>query len=89
MFDDDAWEDLLNFIEEKRVIPIVGPELCVIQTDAGPQNLYTWLARSLAARLNHPAFAEPTAGRPAEIPAPTLNDVVVRHLSGRGRREER
>ena len=33
-FDDDAWEDLLNYIEEKRVIPIVGPELCTIQTDA-------------------------------------------------------
>ena len=26
-FDDDAWDDLLNFIEEKRVIPIVGAEL--------------------------------------------------------------
>src|SRR6266566_5028459 len=25
--DDDAWEDLLNFIEERRVIPIIGPEL--------------------------------------------------------------
>ena len=24
-FDDDAWEDLLNFLEEKQVIPIVGP----------------------------------------------------------------
>jgi hypothetical protein len=22
--DDDAWDDLLNYIEEKRVIPIVG-----------------------------------------------------------------
>jgi len=98
VFDDDVWEDLLNYIEEKRVIPIVGPELCVVQTDAGPENLYTWLARSLAARLNQPAFAEPssfaqptgdeTAGRPAEIRPPTLNDVVVRHLSGRGRRED-
>src|SRR5437773_1710615 len=48
VFDDDAWEDLLNYIEEKRVIPIVGPELCVVQTDAGPENLYTWLARALA-----------------------------------------
>ena len=53
-FDDDAWEDLLNYIEEKRVIPIIGPELCVVQTDAGPENLYTWLARSLAVRLNQP-----------------------------------
>jgi hypothetical protein len=25
--DDDAWDDLLSFIEERRVIPIVGPEL--------------------------------------------------------------
>jgi hypothetical protein len=80
-FDDDAWEDLLNYIEEKRVIPIVGPELCTIQTSAGSENLYVWLARSLAARLNHPA---PAAGSAA----PTLNDVVVRHLSGRGRRED-
>ena len=37
-FDDDAWEDLLNFIEEKQVIPIIGPELLVVQTEAGPEN---------------------------------------------------
>ena len=79
-FDDDLWEDLLNYIEEKRVIPIVGPELCVVQTDTGMENLYTWLARSLAARLNQPLDAG--------APPPTLNDVVVRHLSARGRRED-
>jgi hypothetical protein len=79
-FDDDAWEDLLNYIEEKKVIPIVGPELCTVQTDAGSENLYTWLARSLAARLGQPAMA-------GALP-PTLNDVVVRHLSARGRRED-
>ena len=79
-FDDDAWEDLLNYIEEKRVIPIVGPELCLIQTGGGPENLYAWLARSLAARLNQPVDAD--------APPPTLNDVVVRHLSARGRRED-
>ncbi len=39
-FDDNAWEDLLNYIEEKRVIPIVGPELTVVQTDAGPEIFY-------------------------------------------------
>ena len=79
-FDDDAWEDLLNFVEEKQVIPIVGPELAVVQTEAGPENLYTWLARSLAARLALPAAAMPTE--------PTLNDVVVRHLANHGRRED-
>ncbi len=79
-FDDDAWEDLLNYIEEKRVIPIVGPELTVVQTDAGPENLYTWLARALAARLGMSP-----AGRNGSL---TLNDVIVRHLANRGRRED-
>lgn len=92
VFDDDAWEDLLNFIEEKRVIPIVGPELATVQTDAGAENLYAWLARSLAARLGQPTFAQPTAdktaGRPAEPSPPTLNDVIVHHLTHHGRRED-
>ncbi len=79
-FDDDAWEDLLNYIEEKRVIPIIGPELCVVQTDAGPENLYTWLARALATRLGMPA-----TGRNGPL---SLNDVIVRHLANRGRRED-
>jgi len=79
-FDDDAWEDLLNFVEEKRVIPIVGPELTIVQTDAGGENLYTWLARTLAARLGIPLADE-------KSPL-TLNDVVVRHLAQRGRRED-
>lgn len=79
-FDDDAWEDLLNFIEEKQVIPIVGPELAVVQTDAGPENLYTWLARTLATRLGL---------APESLPARlSLDDVVTRHLANRGRRED-
>ena len=39
-FDDDSWEDLLNFIEEKQVIPVLGPELLTVQTDEGPKNLF-------------------------------------------------
>ena len=49
--DDDAWDDLLNFIEERRVIPIVGPELLKVDTDTGPRLLYEWLAERLAAKL--------------------------------------
>ena len=30
--DDDAWEKLLNFVEERRVVPIVGPELLQVET---------------------------------------------------------
>jgi hypothetical protein len=79
-FDDDAWEDLLNFIEEKKVIPILGPELVAVQTDAGPENLYAWVARSLAARLG----LDPST----LAPRPSLDDIVTRHLTNHGRRED-
>jgi hypothetical protein len=79
-FDDDAWEDLLNFVEEKRVIPIVGPELVTVPKDGGTESLYAWLARTLAARLGIVV--------PAGSQGPSLNDVIVRHLAARGRRED-
>ena len=79
-FDEDAWDDLLNYIEERRVIPIVGPDLLRVETDRGPRLLYDWLAERLAARLSVD---------PALLPEPlTLNDVVCSYLGQRGRREE-
>ncbi len=78
--DEDAWEDLLSFIEERRVIPIVGPELLRVQTERGPKLLLEWAAEKLASRLN--------VNR-GDLPSPyTLNDVVCLFLAGRGRREE-
>lgn len=78
--DEDAWDDLLNFIEERRVIPIIGPELLKIETDTGPQLFYDWLADKLAAKLGVDT---------AQLPMPyTLNDVVCWFLSARGRRED-
>jgi hypothetical protein len=78
--DEDAWEDLLSFIEERRVIPIIGPELLQVTTDRGPRLLYDWVAEKLAAKLNVD---------PSLLPQPyTLNDVVCWFLSARGRREE-
>jgi hypothetical protein len=78
--DDDAWDDLLSFIEERRVIPIVGPELLRVSTDRGPRLLLEWVAEKLAGRLNVNV---------AELPQPyNLNDVVCWFLSARGRREE-
>lgn len=79
-FDDDVWDDLLNYIEEKRVVPIVGPELLTVETETGPRPLYVWLAEKLAARLNVELAALSSP--------PTLNDVVCTYLAGRGRREE-
>jgi hypothetical protein len=78
--DDDAWDDLLSFIEERRVIPIVGPELLMVATEHGPQLLFEWAAERLAVRLNVST---------ADLPQPyTLNDVVCVFLAARGRREE-
>lgn len=78
--DEDAWDDLLNFIEERRVIPIVGPELLKVETPEGPALFHDWLAGKLAARLGV---------NTAELPQPpTLNDVVCWFLSARGRRED-
>jgi len=79
-FDEDAWDDLLNYIEERQVIPIVGPDLLRVQTDRGLRPLYEWLAEKLAARLQVDASA---------LPQPlNLNDVVCSYLGQRGRREE-
>jgi hypothetical protein len=79
-FDEDAWDDLLNYIEERRVIPIIGPDLLRVQTDHGLRPLYEWLAEKLAARLSVD---------PSVLPQPlTLNDVVCAYLGQRGRREE-
>jgi hypothetical protein len=79
-FDDDAWDDLLNYIEEHRVIPIIGPDLLRVQTDTGLRPLYVWLAEKLAARL-----AVDTTALPQPL---TLNDVMCSYLGQRGRREE-
>src|SRR5258708_3820179 len=78
--DEDAWDDLPSFIEERRVIPIVGPELLMVSSERGPRLLFDWAAEKLAARLNVST---------AELPQPyTLNDVVCVFLAARGRREE-
>jgi hypothetical protein len=80
ILDDDAWDDLLNYIEERRVIPIIGPDLLRVETDQGPRLLYEWLAERLAAKLS----VDTTV-----LPQPlTLNDVVCAYLGQRGRREE-
>src|SRR5689334_21779708 len=78
--DDDAWDDLLDFIEERHVIPIIGPELLKVETEAGPRLLYDWIAEKLALKLNVDT---------SRLPQPcTLNDVVSWFLSSHGRREE-
>ena len=78
--DEDAWEDLLNFIEERRVIPIIGPELLKVETEPGRACSTTGSPRSSPRKLSVDT---------SRLPQPyTLNDVVCWFLSSRGRREE-
>ena len=77
---DDFWEDFLPFVEEGRVIPIIGPDLILLEDDQGVEHrLLDLLAKQLAKRLRldmqgHDSF--------------DLNDVVTQFLQARGRRED-
>ena len=76
--DEDAWDDLLNYIEERRVIPIIGPELLRVEIEGQSRMLLDWLAERLAKRLQVDV---------SELSPPiTLNDVVCCYLGQRGRR---
>ncbi|MSU48527.1 MAG: hypothetical protein EXS37_05440 [Opitutus sp.] len=75
------WDDLLEYIEEKRMIPIVGAELLTVPDGAGGElPLMRVLAQKLAERLRVPA--EDCTGDDA------LHQVVSRYIQRGGRREE-
>jgi hypothetical protein len=77
---DSFWDDLLECIEERRVVPIIGPDLLTVTLDGRETRLYSFLAARLAERLRIPA---------ADLPAsPTLHQVVCKFLEAHGRREE-
>ena len=78
---DFFWDDLLEYIEERRVIPIVGAELLAVPDASGADvSLMALLATQLAARLRVPA--DDCGGDDA------LHTVVCRYLQRGGRREE-
>ena len=47
----DLWGELLTYIEARSVIPIVGPELVLVDYDGRREPYYRLLARELAMRL--------------------------------------
>jgi hypothetical protein len=73
---DDSWEDLLDFIEQGKVIPVIGEH--VVTFGEGNEPFYSWLARELATRLgvNDSRLTD----------KPTLNDVTREHLLVAGER---
>lgn len=77
---DEVWDDLLEYIEDRRVIPILGPSLVQVATPEGPRPLLDLVAEQLAAKLRVD---------PARLPSPYgLNEVVREHLAQHGRRED-
>ena len=75
-----AWEDLLGYIEEDNVIPVIGSDLLKVQTDDGAAPLYAYVARRLEEKL--------ALSRDAAPGERTINDVVSRYLLAGGRRED-
>lgn len=82
MLQEFFWDDLLEFIDENKVIPIVGAELLTVPDGAGGEiPLQRLLAERLAERLRLP----PAGGLAGDD---ALHLVVCRYLERGGRREE-
>ncbi|HEX7186292.1 MAG TPA: toll/interleukin-1 receptor domain-containing protein [Thermoanaerobaculia bacterium] len=74
------WDQLLQFIEEGRVVPIVGPDLLVADVEGRSVLLYSFLAERLAEYLEVPGGDLPAAG--------ALHEVACRFLSQGGQIED-
>jgi hypothetical protein len=74
------WDNLLDYIQDRTVIPVIGSKLVTVREDDRDVPLYRWIAQRLADDLELPTV---------ELPEPFgLNDVVSMHLRRRGEREE-
>ena len=71
------WDQVLQFIEEGRAIPVVGPELLTLEAGGRTAHLYGYLAERLAKQL-----------RITSSSGDTLNTVVCRYLAEGGEIED-
>jgi hypothetical protein len=76
---DEDWEELLDYIEQERVIPVIGPASSTVVVEGRPISLEAYVAERLPSLLDLPSDALPSN--------PTLNDVVSVYLHRSGRRE--
>jgi len=81
LWDQEAfWDNLLDYIQDGTVIPVIGPELVTVRQDDRDVPLHRWIAQKLADDLKLSA---------GDLPEDFgLNDVVSLHLRRRGEREE-
>src|SRR5947209_13696358 len=67
------WDQLIELIDEKRVIPVIGQDLLTISPSTGPTLLYPYIAERLARYLGV---------SPADLPkGGELNEVACRYIS--------
>jgi hypothetical protein len=74
------WDQLLQFIEEGRVVPVVGQDLLQIEVEGQTLLLYGWVASKLAEYLEVPAEDIPETG--------ALHEVASRFLAQGGELED-
>lgn len=74
------WDQLLQFIEERRVVPVLGPDLLVAEAGGRSVYLYSLLAERLAEYLEIPGDDLPATG--------ALHEVACRFLSRNGQIED-
>lgn len=70
------WLQLLQLLDARQIVPIVGQDLVRVDTESGQKPLTAVLAKQVEALLEVPAGASES---------PTLNDVACRYLDARGR----
>jgi TIR domain/SIR2-like domain len=74
------WDNLLDYIQDRTVVPVIGPELVTVREGDRDVSLHHWIGQRLAADLGLPMDALPEDF--------DLNDVVSLHVRRRGEREE-
>lgn len=74
------WDQLLQFVEEGRVVPIVGRDLLTVGFEGRPTHLYRLLAERLAGYLGVETEDLPAGSE--------LNEVACTYLAGGGQLED-
>ncbi len=77
---ESLWDQLLAYIEEGLVVPIVGPGLLAVSGREGETSYYSYLAVQLAQRIGVSPDSLPEGNE--------LNEVACRHLARGGRLDD-
>lgn len=81
LFGDDDWDLLIADIEQRNVVPVVGPDL-LIKGDVGRETLHQYLVKELSSRLcptaQHLSLDSSLLDVCSHVSAQTLTDTILR-----------